>query len=128
MPRSRVASKQTSPPSFRTRRFIHHGEYQFYHQPIRETRTRQTPHSKCYKTMAVGRVLNSRTRARRQAARAAVMIKEQQDRLRRQQDFEDAMAAIEKLKEWMTAGQYEQLYDALARPWEFRGPLQTLRD
>jgi hypothetical protein len=45
------------------------------------------------------------------------MIKEQQDRLRRQKDFKDAMAAIEKLKEWMTAGQYEQLYDALAQPW-----------
>jgi hypothetical protein len=117
MPKSFVAPKQSYPPlpNF-IQRVIRYGTYQAF-PTFRERRTRQIPHSKCYHTKAVGRVLNSRTRARRQAAKAVLVMKRIQDRLRRENDFKEAMIAIKKLKEWMTIRQYESLYDALVEPW-----------
>lgn len=62
-------------------------------------------------------MLNSRSRARRLAAKAAKILKEREDQLGRDRKFRSAMDAIKKLEDWMLPARYENLCDTLIESW-----------
>jgi hypothetical protein len=98
-------------------RIINYGQSTEIQTPTAPYPSSRDLHHSGYKTRPAGRVLNSRSRARRQAAKAAKILKQREQQLGREKEFRAAMEAIQKLQGWMSPESYKKLCDALIEPW-----------
>jgi hypothetical protein len=111
MPKAQVA------PIPMPQRIIRYGQATEIQTPAPTVPAIRDLHHAPYKSRPAGRVLNSRSRARRQAVKAAKILKQREQQLGREKEFRSAMEAIQKLEGWMLPTQYRTLCDALIQPW-----------